>query len=194
MDPHPIIVGISGASGALYGIRLLQALRDAGVETHLIVTPAAEHTIALETDWSLEAVRGLAAHNHDVGEIGAAPASGSWQTRGMVIAPCSIKSAALIANSIAENLLIRAADVTLKEGRRLVLLVRETPLHVGHLRMLEQLALMGATVFPPVPAFYNRPRTLDDIVAHTVGRVLTMFGIENDLAVSWRGEAEVVDS
>ena len=188
-DRNAIVVGISGASGAVYGIRLLQALREAGVATHLIVSPAAELTIALETDWSLDAVRGLATWNHDIGAIGAVLASGSFLTGGMVIAPCSVKTAAMISNSIDENLLIRAADVTLKECRRLVLLVREAPLHVGHLRTLEQLALMGATVFPPVPAFYTRPQTVDDIVDETVGRVLNTLGIENGLATPWQGES-----
>ena len=193
MDGRAIVVGISGASGAVYGIRLLQALREAGVATHLIVSRAAELTIALETDWSVDAVRALATWNHDIGSIGAVLASGSFLTGGMVVAPCSVKTAAMIANSIAENLLIRAADVTLKERRRLVLLVRETPLHVGHLRTLEQLALMGATVFPPVPAFYTRPQTVDDIVNETVGRVMNTLGIENGLAIPWRGEDESGD-
>lgn len=189
-DRRAIVVGISGASGAVYGIRLLQALREAGVATHLIVSRAAELTIALETDWSVDAVRALATWNHDISSIGAVLASGSFHTGGMVVAPCSIKTAAMIANSIAENLLIRAADVTLKERRRLVLLVREAPLHVGHLRTLEQLALMGATVFPPVPAFYTRPQTVDDIVNETVGRVMNTLGIENGLATPWRGDGE----
>ena len=190
MDSNAIVVGISGASGAVYGIRLLGALREAGVATHLIVSPAAELTIALETDWSLDAVRALATWNHDIGATGAVLASGSFLTGGMVIAPCSVKTAAMVANSIGENLLVRAADVTLKERRRLVLLVREAPLHVGHLRTLEQLALMGATVFPPVPAFYTRPQTVDDIVNETVGRVMNTLGIQNGLMTPWRGEGE----
>jgi flavin prenyltransferase len=191
MDSNAVIVGISGASGAVYGIRLLKALRDVGVETHLVVSEAAERTIALETDWSVEDVRALATRSYPITDVGAAPASGSNRTRGMVVAPCSIKTASMIAHSIADNLLVRAADVTLKEGRRLVLLVRETPLHVGHLRTLEQLALMGATVFPPVPAFYNRPGTVEDIVTETVGRVLNTLGIENSLVMPWRGEEEL---
>jgi flavin prenyltransferase len=186
MTDKNIVVGISGASGAIYGIRLLEALREtADVVTHLIVTPAAELTIRLETDWEPEEVVALADHVYGFEEIGASVASGSFPTTGMVIAPCSMKTAGMVANSISENLLIRAADVTLKEKRKLVLMVRETPLHLGHVRTMESLLLMGAVIFPPVPAFYHRPQTVADMVDQTVSRVLDTLGIENNLAKRW---------
>lgn len=180
------MVGISGASGAIYGIRLLEALRSIDdVVTHLIVTPAARLTIQLETDWSIDAVEALADVVYGCDEIDAAVASGSFRTWGMVIAPCSIKTAGMVANSISDNLLIRAADVTLKERRKLVLMVRECPLHLGHVRTMESLLLMGAVVFPPVPAFYHRPQSLDDVISHTVGRVLDVLGVSNSLSKEW---------
>lgn len=182
----PLIVGISGASGAIYGIRMLEVLREAGVESHLVVSRAGQRTIAEETGMDIKAVRKLAAYWHPVEDIGASIASGSIRTCGMVIAPCSIRSAAEIASGTTTTLLTRAADVILKERRRLVLMLRETPLHVGHLRMLTHLSEIGAIIAPPVPAFYGKPASLDDVVNHTVGRVLDLFGIENDRAHRWR--------
>jgi 4-hydroxy-3-polyprenylbenzoate decarboxylase len=182
-----VIVGISGASGAIYGITLLQALRDLGRETHLVLTRAARETLAAETDMDVEAVRRLAGRAYDAGEVTAPVASGSFLTRGMVVAPCSIKSLSAIASSYADNLLTRAADVCLKEGRRLILLVRETPLHRGHLRLMSLAAKSGAVILPPMPAFYHRPRTVDDIVHHTVGKALDLLGIDHKLYRRWEG-------
>jgi 4-hydroxy-3-polyprenylbenzoate decarboxylase len=181
-----LIVGISGSSGAIYGIRLLQVLRETtGVETHLIVSAPAKRIIAQETAYSVEAVEALATHVYDNQDIGAAPASGSFKTGGMVILPCSIKTVAALATSVGETLMWRAGDVTLKEGRPLVVGVREAPLHLGHLRQLMALAELGAVIFPPVPAFYTRPQSLDDIVDHTVGRILDRLGIPNALVPEW---------
>ena len=183
-----IVVGISGATGAIYGIRLLQLLRDVpGVETHLIISNPAKRTIVQETEMTVREVEELASVAYDNKDIGASLASGSFRTAGMVIAPCSIKTAAGLAYGFADTLLIRAGDVTLKEGRPLVLLVRETPLHLGHLRMLAHLAETGAVILPPMPAFYNRPKTLDDIINHTLGRVLDRLGIEQRLVQEWEG-------
>jgi 4-hydroxy-3-polyprenylbenzoate decarboxylase len=185
-----LVVGISGASGAIYGIRLLEALRQGGVTSHLVLTPAAEETIRLETDTTVEQVAALATNVYPIDGIGSAIASGSFRTAGMVVAPCSVKSASAIAYSFSDNLLTRAADVTLKEHRRLVLVVRETPLHQGHLRTMLRLSEMGAIILPPVPAFYHAPKTLDDIVDHTVGKILDLFDIENDLYTRWTGVRE----
>lgn len=180
-----LVVGLSGASGVVYGIRLLAALRDrADVETHLVVTRPAERTIVEETDLSPSQVRALAAVAHPLADIGASIASGSFRTLGMVVIPCSIHTASAIAYCHSHNLLTRAADVTLKEGRRLVLVVRETPLHRGHLRSLIAAAEAGAVILPPVPAFSGRPKTLEDMVDGTVGRVLDQFGIAHDLGQS----------
>lgn len=189
MSGHPqrLIVGISGASGAIYGIRLLEALKDSPVETHLVISRAAAQTIAAETPFSLQDVKTLAHVVHANQDVGASIASGSFQTSGMVIAPCSIKSLSEITTGITANLLSRAADVVLKERRRLVLLVRETPLHIGHLRSMTQASEMGAIIMPPVPAFYIAPRTVDDIVNHTVGRILDLFGIDSSLVKRWTG-------
>jgi 4-hydroxy-3-polyprenylbenzoate decarboxylase len=185
-----IVVGISGASGAIYGIRFLDLLRTIpGVETHLIVSDAGKRTIAEETDVPLRDVEALATRRYDNRNIGAAPASGSFRTDGMVIVPCSIKTAGAVAACLSDTLLARAADVTLKEGRPLILLVRETPLHVGHLRMLTSLAEMGAVVLPPMPAFYNRPKGLDDIVNHTIARVLDRLQLPQTLVGEWQGTA-----
>jgi flavin prenyltransferase len=181
-----LIVGITGASGAIYGIRLLEVLRGHGeIETHLVMTNPAERTIAEETSYAVADVRGMAGVVHTVADIGASIASGSFQTLGMVVAPCSIHTVAAIAACIADNLLIRAADVVLKEGRKLVLLVRETPLHTGHLRSMLAAAEAGAVIMPPVPAFYHRPRTLEQVIDHTVGRVLDRFGVAHDLSPRW---------
>lgn len=184
-----LIIGISGASGAIYGIRLLELLRNSDIETHLVISRAAARTIADETNYSLEDVRKLAHVYHPASDIGASIASGSFQTMGMIIAPCSIKSASEIAYGTTSTLLTRAADVALKERRRLVLLVRESPLHTGHLRMLTRVSECGAIVAPPVPAFYSRPGQVADIVEHTVGRALDLFGIENSSASRWTGHA-----
>ena len=183
-----LVVGISGSTGAIYGIRLLEVLRNApGVETHLVITKAAERTIPWETNYSPARVRNLAHASYPVQDIGAELSSGSFKTSGMVIAPCSVKSLAAIANGLSDNLLTRAADVTLKERRRLVLLVRESPFTLAHIRNMESVTLMGAVVAPPLPAFYNRPRSIDDLVNHTVGRVLDLFGIDVDLVKRWEG-------
>jgi 4-hydroxy-3-polyprenylbenzoate decarboxylase len=182
------VVGISGASGVIYGIRLLELLRDAqAVESHLIVSDAAKRTIAEETDVPLADVEALAVRRYSNRDIGAAVASGSFKTDGMVIAPCSIKTAAAVAHSAADTLMARAADVTLKEGRPLILLVRETPLHLGHLRTLTALAEMGAVILPPMPAFYHRPKQIDDLVNHTLARVLDRLGIAQTLVPEWQG-------
>ena len=183
-----IVVGISGASGAIYGIRLLDLLRGIGeLETHLVISEAARRTIAEETDWSLRDVEALATRHYSNRDIGAALASGSFKTEGMVIVPCSIKSAAAVAHCAADTLLARAADVTLKEGRPLILVVRETPLHLGHLRVLTALAEMGAVILPPMPAFYNRPKQIDDLINQTLARVLDRLRLPHRLAPEWQG-------
>jgi 4-hydroxy-3-polyprenylbenzoate decarboxylase len=183
--PRRLIVGISGASGTIYGVRLLQALRGMNIESHLVMTRSAEVTMAYELDMKVKDVHALADVVHANADIGAAISSGSFKTEGMVVAPCSIRSLAEIAYGNTDNLLSRAADVVLKERRRLVLMVRETPLHVGHLRAMTQATEIGAIVLPPVPAFYARPKTIDDIVNHTVGRALDLFGIDNALVRRW---------
>jgi len=187
-----LIIGISGASGAVYGIRALQTLRDIpAIETHLVLSTSAKRTILEETDWDVPAVEALADVVHSHRDIGAAIASGSFRTIGMLVAPCSIKSLSGIVNSYSDNLLTRAADVCLKERRRLVLLVRETPLHLGHIELLGQAARYGAVVLPPVPAFYNRPQTIEDIVNHTVGKALDQFDIPHQLFKRWKETAGV---
>ena len=182
-----LVVGISGASAAIYGIRLLEVLKETDVETHLVITPPAREIILLETDFTVEEVEAMADYVYDIDDIGATIASGSFKTDGMIIIPCSIKSLSAIANSYSANLLLRAADVTLKERRRLVAVVRETPLHRGHLQLMLRVTDMGAIIFPPLPAFYQRPRTVEDIVDHTVGRVLDLFGIDHALFERWSG-------
>ena len=185
-----IIVGISGASGAIYGIRLLQTLQAVPeVETHLIMSQAARQTLALETDMTVRDVQALADVNHDARDIAASVSSGSFKTDGMIILPCSIKTLSGIVNSYTDGLLTRAADVVLKERRRLVLCVRETPLHLGHLRLMTQAAELGAVIMPPVPAFYHRPQSVMDIVDQTVNRVVDQFDIElpEDLFARWQG-------
>ena len=185
MGKRRLIIGISGASGTVYGVRLLQALRKADVETHLVMTRSAEVTLAYETDFKIKDVHALADIVYPVADIGAAISSGSFKTAGMIVAPCSIRSLAEIAYGNTTNLLSRAADVVLKERRRLVLMVRETPLHVGHLRAMTQVSEIGAIVMPPVPAFYARPKSIDEMVNHTIGRVLDLFGIDNALVKRW---------
>ncbi|MGE8029919.1 UbiX family flavin prenyltransferase [Enterobacter mori] len=185
-----LIIGLSGASGAIYGVRVLQVLRDvADVETHLVMSQAARQTLSLETDLSLRDVQALADVVHDARDIAASISSGSFKTAGMVILPCSIKTLSGIVNSYTDTLVTRAADVVLKERRPLVLCVRETPLHLGHLRLMTQAAELGAVIMPPVPAFYHRPQTLDDIINQTVNRVLDQFDIDlpEDLFTRWQG-------
>ncbi|MGJ7469346.1 UbiX family flavin prenyltransferase [Kosakonia cowanii] len=185
-----LIVGISGASGAIYGVRLLQVLRDvAEVETHLVMSQAARQTLSLETDYSLRDVQALANVVHDARDIAANISSGSFKTAGMVILPCSIKTLSGIVHSYTDGLLTRAADVVLKERRPLVLCVRETPLHLGHLRLMTLAAELGAVIMPPVPAFYHRPQSVMDIVDQTVNRVVDQFDIElpEDLFARWQG-------
>lgn len=182
-----LVVGITGASGVILGIRLLQALQPLGVESHLVLSPAARVTITQETDWKVSAVLALADVSYNIQDIGAAIASGSFATRGMVIIPCSIKTLSAVANSYSADLLSRAADVTLKEGRPLLLVVRETPLHRGHIRLMDLATQAGAVIFPPVPAFYTHPETVDDIVSNTIGRLLARLGIANPGYTVWKG-------
>ncbi len=182
-----LIVGISGASGTVYGVRLLELLRKAEVETHLVMSKSAELTLVYETDLKPKDVRLLASVHYPVADIGAAISSGSFPTMGMVIAPCSIRTMSEIATGVTDTLLTRAADVVLKEKRRLVLAVRETPLHGGHLRTMATLADIGAIIAPIVPAFYNRPQSVDDIVNHTCGRLLDLFGIDTGIVKRWKG-------
>ncbi len=188
MQRQRLIVGISGATGTVYGIRLLQVARALEIETHLVVTKAGERTRAYETDVGIQAVRAMADHAYPDSDIGAAIASGSFPTMGMIVAPCSVHSLAEIAHCTTDGLLTRAADVCLKERRRLVLLFREAPLHAGHIRSMAAATENGAIIFPPVPAFYTRPGTVDDIVDHTVGRVLDLFGLDAGLVQRWTGQ------
>lgn len=183
-----LIVAITGASGAIYGIRLLEALREVpDVEVHLVLSNGGKLNIALETDREVRDVEALADEVHSDQNLAATIASGSFRTDGMIVAPCSMKTLSGIVHSFADHLVVRAADVVLKEGRRLVLMPRETPLHLGHCRLLLQAAEMGAILAPPMPAFYNDPRSVDDIVNHNVGRVLDIFGIESGLVARWQG-------
>jgi 4-hydroxy-3-polyprenylbenzoate decarboxylase len=188
--PQRLVVGISGASGVIYGIRCLELLRDKGIETHLVMSKSAEMTLAYETDLKPKDVRALASVNHSVADIGASISSGSFHTMGMVVAPCSMKTMSEIATGVTSSLLSRAADVVLKEKRKLVLAVRETPLHGNHLRAMASLSDVGAVIAPIVPAFYTRPKTLDDIINHTVGRLLDQFGIDTKAVKRWKGEPE----
>ncbi|SMH53794.1 UbiX family flavin prenyltransferase [Mesorhizobium australicum] len=181
-----IVVGISGASGVIYGVRMLEALRDAGIETHLVMSRSAEITLAHETDYKVAEVRALAGRWYQQTDIGAGISSGSFRTMGMVVAPCSVRSMSEISTGVTSGLLTRAADVTLKERRPLVLMVRETPLHLGHLRTMVQLAEIGAIIAPPLPAFYARPDSLAEMIDHSIGRVLDIFGIENGLTRRWK--------
>ena len=183
-----IIVGISGASGTIYGVRLLEVLKHAqGIETHLIISKGARVTMEYETSVSPESVEQLADHVHSPDNLAAPVSSGSFRTAGMIVAPCSMKSLAMIANSIDDNLLIRTADVTLKERRKLVLVPRETPLHLGHLRHMVAVTEMGGVILPPVPSFYHKPRTIEDIVNQTVGKTLDQFEIPHQLFDRWGG-------
>ncbi|HEM61973.1 MAG TPA: UbiX family flavin prenyltransferase [Chloroflexi bacterium] len=182
-----LVVGMSGASGVVYGIRLLEVLQSLDVESHLVITEPAREIIGLETDYSAPRVEGLATHVHSVRNLAAPIASGSFKTDGMVVIPCSIKTLSAVATSHSENLLVRAADVTLKERRTLVLVVRETPLHQGHLRLMQLASDAGAVIYPPVPAFYFQPQSLEEIVDHAVGRILDLLHIEHDILTRWAG-------
>lgn len=183
-----LIIGITGASGVIYGTRLLQVLsRLKGVETHLIISEAGEMNIEYETDWRVDDVKAMASYCYDINDIGARLASGSFKRDGMIVAPCTVKTMSALANSYTDNLLIRAGDVTLKERQKLVLLIRETPLHIGHIRSMERLSEMGAIIMPPIPAFYHRPQTLQDIIDQTIGKVLDIFGVEHNLFQRWSG-------
>ncbi len=185
-----LVVGISGATGVIYGVRTLEALSACGVETHLVITQSGVKNLRIETDYTVDYLESLAKTVYDVDDVGAAIASGSFKVDGMVVMPCSIKTLSAVANSFNYNLLIRAADVTLKERRKLVLLVRETPLHEGHLDLMTRATRMGAIVMPPVPAFYHMPKTIDDLVNQTVGKALDMIGIDAHLFTRWGTEAE----
>ena len=188
-----LIVGISGASGVIYGVRALEMLREAGVETHLVMSKSAELTLAYETDLKVKQVHALASQVHAPASLGASIASGSFQTMGMLVLPCSIRSMSEIATGVTTTLLSRAADVVLKERRRLVLGLRETPLHAGPLRSMAALAEIGAIVAPIVPAFYQRPKTIEDIIDHSVGRLLDLFGIDTGTVARWQGGRKPVD-
>ena len=187
VEQKRIIVGISGASGAIYGIELLKSLKAAGVETHLVISKTAQITIAHETEYSLPQVHALAAHTHSTADLSASSASGSFKTLGMIIAPCSMRTLAEVATANSTSLLTRSADVVLKERRRLVLMVRETPLHSAHLKNMLAVSDMGGIIAPPVPAFYSKPETLSDMVSHTVGRVMDLFDIPHALVKRWDG-------
>jgi flavin prenyltransferase len=183
-----LVVGVTGATGVIYGIRLLEILRaHAEVQTHLVISAPGKRTIAEETAYALKDVEALATQHYDNRDIGAPIASGSFRTAGMVIAPCSIKTAGAIASCHTDSLIARAADVTLKEGRPLIVLVRETPLHLGHIKCMLALAEMGAVLLPPMPAFYNRPKDIDDIVNHTIARVLDRLSLPQTLVAEWQG-------
>lgn len=191
MAASRLIVGITGASGAIYGVTALKALRAAGIETHLVISKSGQITAAHELEMSLSEVMALADVVYKAGDIAAAISSGSFPTMGMLIAPCSVRTLSEISSGVTSSLLTRAADVVLKERRKLVLMVRETPFHLGHLRSMTQVTEMGAIVMPPVPAFYARPATVEDIVRHSVGRALDLFGIGNDLASRWGEQISV---
>jgi 4-hydroxy-3-polyprenylbenzoate decarboxylase len=186
-----LIVGISGASGVAYGLRVLQLLRNAGVETHLVMTKTAELTFAYETNVKIAEVRAAAHTSHSVDDMAASIASGGFRTTGMIVAPCSIRSMSEIATGVTSTLLTRAADVTLKERRRLVLMVRETPLHGGHLRTMAALSDIGAIIAPPVPAFYAKPESIDEMVDHTVGRMLDLFDIDVGTIRRWGEDSDL---
>lgn len=186
----PLIVAITGATGVVYGVELLRVLKELGQPTHLILSEAAGLNFSIETDYSLEDVRSLATEVYSNKDVGAAVASGSFRTRGMIVAPCTVKTLSAIANSFTFNLVVRAADVQLKESRKLVLLVRETPLHKGHLELMTRAADCGAIILPPMPAFYHRPQTIMDLVHQTIGKALDQVGIEHDLFHRWSGHRD----
>jgi 4-hydroxy-3-polyprenylbenzoate decarboxylase len=186
--PKRIVIGISGASGVTYGVRILELLKDTEYETHLIMSNSGKLNIRIETDFTPEQVAAMATRTYDDNDMAAAISSGSFLTEGMIVAPCTMKSLSGIANSYTTNLLVRAADVTLKEKRKLVLVVRETPLHKGHLRLMSMAADMGAHILPPVPAFYHKPKTIQDIVDQTIGKVFDYLGIQHNLFTRWGSE------
>jgi 4-hydroxy-3-polyprenylbenzoate decarboxylase len=188
MSVQRLIVGITGASGAIYGLKALKALREVKVETHLVISRSAQITVAHELEMNVSELAKLADVIYRIDDIGAAISSGSFPTMGMIVAPCSVRTLAEIASGVTSSLLTRAADVILKERRKLVLMVRETPLHLGHLRAMTAVTEMGAIVMPPVPAFYAKPKTLEDMVDHSVGRALDLLGIENHLVRRWGEE------
>ena len=180
-----IVIGISGASGVIYGIKMLSLLQEKDFETHLIISESGRQNIEIETSYKADDVAGMANYTYDNKDVGATLASGSYLTEGMVVVPCTIKTLSGIANSYTNNLLVRAADVTLKEKRRLVLVVRETPLHVGHLRLMTRAAQMGAHILPPVPSFYHQPKSIDDIIHQTIGKIFDYLAIEHNLYKRW---------
>ena len=186
MKPERLIIGMTGASGAIYGVRLLEILKTLGVETHLVMSPSAEITLGLETGMKAKDLGKIATVTHPVKNIAACLSSGSYPTGGMIIAPCSIKSMSEIATGVTSNLLTRAADVTLKQRRKLVLMVRETPLHTGHLETMAKVSSYGAIIFPPAPAFYTKPESIEDMVNQTLARVLDLFGFETPDLIRWR--------
>ena len=190
---QPLVVAVTGATGVIYGVELLKVLKELGEETHLILSESAGRNLKIETEYELDDVRALADVVYSNKDIGAAVASGSVLTRGMVVAPCTIKSLSAIANSYNDNLVARAADVTLKEKRRLVLMVRETPLHKGHLDLMSRAADLGATILPPMPSFYHGPQTIQDIINQSIGKVLDQFSIEHNLFRRWKGDERVSD-
>jgi 4-hydroxy-3-polyprenylbenzoate decarboxylase len=191
--PKRIVVGISGASGVTYGVRLLSVLKETDYETHLIISKSGELNIEIETDYDPADVKAMADYVYDHKNVAASLASGSFLTEGMVVVPCTIKTLSGIANSYNENLLVRAADVTLKERRKLVLVVRETPLHKGHLRLMTMAADMGAHILPPVPSFYHLPKTIDDIIDQTIGKIFDFLNIEHDLFRRWGDESKIAE-
>lgn len=182
-----IVVGITGATGVIYGVRLLDALRDTGIETHLILSDSGKKNIRIETDFTIEDIEGLASQVHGIKNLASSISSGSFRTDGMVIVPCTIKTLSGVAHSYNDNLIVRAADVVLKERRRLILVVRETPLHKGHLELMSRVADLGGIILPPIPAFYHSPRTIDDLLDHTTGKILDLLGIDNSLFTRWKG-------
>jgi len=183
-----LVIGITGATGVIYGIRLLEVLSTRkDIETHLVISNAGEVNIKYETAWKVEDIKALADFSYDINDVGARLASGSFNSDGMIVAPCTVKTMSALANSYTENLIIRAGDVTIKERKKLVLLVRETPLHIGHLRNMERLSEMGAIIMPPAPAFYHKPKTIQDVIDHTIGKALDIFGIEHNLFQRWTG-------
>jgi flavin prenyltransferase len=186
----PLVVAITGATGVIYGVELLRVLKELGQPTHLILSEAAGLNLDIETDYTLEQVRALATVVHSNKDVGASVASGSFRTRGMIVAPCTVKTLSAIANSFTYNLVVRAADVQLKEGRKLVLMVRETPLHKGHLELMTRAADCGAVILPPMPAFYHRPQTIMDLIHQTIGKALDQVGIEHDLFQRWSGHRD----
>lgn len=190
VNDQRMIVGISGASGIVYGIRALEALRELGIETHMVASKAAEMTLGYETDMRISELRELADHVYKMGDVGASIASGSFRTRGMLIAPCSVRTMSEIASGVTSSLLTRAADVVLKERRPLVLMLRETPFHIGHIRTMATLTEMGAVICPPLPAFYAKPKTIEELVDQSVGRTLDLFDLEWSPTRRWGEDLE----